>query len=148
MNGLLKIPPPAYALLTLMVCKGLDTLFPVPVDTYWPAVGAVIAAPGLGLIFWAWLHFFLNKTTPIPTGEPSALVTGGPYRFSRNPMYLGLLIILASVPFFTGSLLYFLSPLGFFLIVDCLFIPYEETRLESLFGTEFISFKLRVKKWL
>jgi len=148
MNVLIKIPPPVYALLTLVLCKGLDMLLPNPVDIYAPTLGAVIALPGLALVFWAWLHFFLNKTTPIPTGEPSTLVASGPYRFTRNPMYLGLVIILASVAFFTGSLFYFLSPVGFFMVVNRLFIPYEEARLERIFGIEFAGFTHHVKRWL
>jgi protein-S-isoprenylcysteine O-methyltransferase Ste14 len=148
MNGLIKIPPPVYALLTLALCKGVDRLLPLPVDVAAPVLGTVIALLGMALVFWAWWHFFKHKTTPIPTGEPSALVGGGPYRFTRNPMYLGLLIILASVALVTGSPFYFLSPAGFYLIVDRLFVPYEESKLERLFGIEFVNFKRDVKRWV
>ncbi len=107
-----------------------------------------LALPGLGLVFWAWLNFLRKKTTPIPTKEPSALVAEGPYRFTRNPMYLGLLPLLASVTFFTGAPVYLLSPVGFYLIIDRLFIPYEEAKLERLFGEEFKLFKSRTRRWL
>ncbi len=147
MNVLLKIPPPVYALLTLILCRDLSSVWPLPLDLSSPVLGYVMASVGLALVFWAWLHFLLNKTTPIPTGEPSALVTGGPYRFSRNPMYLGVLMMLASAVLFTGSLFYLLSPLGFFWIVDRLFIPYEESKLGQLFGTDFSRFMTLTRRW-
>jgi len=148
MNPLLHIPPPVYALLSLGVCKGLDALLPLPVDISSPELGATLALPGLALLFWAWLGFFKKKTTPIPTKEPSALVTDGPYRFTRNPMYLGFLPILASVAFFTGAPVYLLSPLVFFFVIDRLFIPHEEAKLERLFGEEFVRLKSRAGRWL
>ena len=148
MNPLLHIPPPVYALLSLGLCKGLDSLLPLPVDISSPELGAALALPGLALLFWAWLNFFKKKTTPIPTKEPSALVTDGPYCFTRNPMYLGFLPILASVAFFTGSPIYLLSPLFFFFVIDRLFIPHEEAKLERLFGEEFVRLKSKASRWL
>jgi len=148
MNPLLHIPPPVYGLLSLALCKGLDSLLPVPLDISSPELGMALALPGLALLFWAWLNFFRHKTTPIPTGEPSALVTQGPYRHTRNPMYLGLLPILASVAFFTGTPAYLLSPVGFFFIIDRLFIPYEEAKLERLFGDDYKLLKSNTKRWI
>jgi protein-S-isoprenylcysteine O-methyltransferase Ste14 len=147
MNKLLHIPPPVYALLLLGLCKALDSLVPLP-DIASPTLGAILAAPGLALLFWAWLHFLKKKTTPIPTREPSALVEDGPYRHTRNPMYLGFLPLLASVAFFTGSPAYLLSPWGFYLLIDRLFIPYEEAKLERLFGGEYAELKRKVRRWL
>lgn len=148
MNPLLRIPPPVYALLLLGLCKALENLLPLPVDISVPLLGAVLAVPGLALLFWAWLHFFRNKTTPIPTAEPSALVIEGPYRISRNPMYLGFLLVLGGVAFFAGSPLYWLAPAGFFWIIDRLFIPYEEAKLERLFGEDYTRLKQATRRWL
>lgn len=103
---------------------------------------------GLGIVIWGLAQFILIKTTPIPLGKPRDLVTIGPYRYTRNPMYLGLLLMVGSVTFFTGSLVYLLSPLGLFLIIDRLFIPYEEATLDRLFGIRFEAFKREVKRWL
>jgi protein-S-isoprenylcysteine O-methyltransferase Ste14 len=148
MNILLHIPPPIYALLSLGLCKLLDSLIPLPIDMAFPELGMFLAAVGLGLLLWAWLHFFNKKTTPIPTREPSALVLDGPYRYTRNPMYLGFLPLLTSVAFFSGSPVYLLSPLITFWVVDRLFIPYEEAKLERVFGEEYVALKLKVKRWL
>lgn len=148
MNPLLHIPPPVYALLSLGLCKGLDSLLPLPLDISAPLLGAALAAPGLGLPLWAWAHFFSKKTTPIPTREPSALVAEGPYRITRNPMYLGLLLLLASAAFFLGPPVYLLGPALFYWAIDRLFIPYEEAKLERLFGAEYAELKRKVGRWL
>ena len=148
MNKLLHIPPPVYALSLLGLCKGLDGLLPLPLDIAAPALGFLLAAAGLALPSWAALCFFRRKTTPIPTGEPSALVAEGPYRHTRNPMYLGFLPLLASVAFFTGAPVYLLAPAGFFLVADRLFIPYEEAKLERLFGADYAAFKRTAPRWL
>jgi len=148
MNKLLAIPPPVYGLISLGLCKAIDGIFDWPLDISSPAVGTLVALAGLAILVWAWLGFCRQKTTPIPTGEPSALVAEGPYRLSRNPMYIGLLILLASVAFFTGSPIYLLSPIGVFFIIDRLFIPYEEAKLERLFGEDFIALKSQVRRWL
>ena len=148
MNALLIIPPPVYAMLTLLLCLGLSSILPLPFEISSPVLAYALASAGLALILWAWLHFFLNKTTPVPTGKPSHLVVAGPYRFTRNPMYLGLLMLLVSVVFFTGTPVYLLSPLSFFWITDRLFIPYEEYKLEQIFTTEFAYFKISTRRWL
>jgi protein-S-isoprenylcysteine O-methyltransferase Ste14 len=147
MNPLLHIPPPVYALLTLGICQALAGLLPMPVDLSLPWLGMVLGGLGLALVFWAWLHFFRQKTTPIPTGEPSALVADGPYRYTRNPMYVGLLILLVSSAFFLGSPVYLLSPFGFYWIIDRLFIPYEEAKLARLFGAKYEALRLQTKRW-
>ncbi len=148
MNVFLHIPPPVYAALLLGLCKGLDDLFPLPFDISVPALGVALTGSGMALMFWAWLHFYRNKTTPIPTREPSTLVEEGPYRLTRNPMYLGLLLVLAGVVFFVGAPVYLLAPVGFLLIVDQLFIPYEEAKLERLFGPDFARWKQKIRRWL
>ncbi len=148
MNILMKIPPPVHGLLLLSLCKGLDMLLPLSMGIYSPSLSMVIAMSGLGIVIWGLAQFILIKTTPIPLGKPRDLVTIGPYRYTRNPMYLGLLLMVGSVTFFTGSLVYLLSPLGLFLIIDRLFIPYEEATLDRLFGIRFEAFKREVKRWL
>lgn len=148
MNPLLHIPPPVYALLSLGLCKLLEGLLPVLVNFSAPLLGEALTLLGLALLFWAWLHFLKKKTTPIPTREPSALVAEGPYRYTRNPMYVGLLILLVSAVFFLGSPVYLLSPWLFYWVIDRLFIPYEEAKLERLFGEEYGALKLKVGRWL
>jgi protein-S-isoprenylcysteine O-methyltransferase Ste14 len=143
----LHMPPPLYALLLLGLCWLLETLLPLPLDMSAPILAWILVGAGLGLIAWAFWHFLRLRTTPIPTGEPSALVTSGPYRYTRNPMYAGLLALLAGAVFFLGSPFYLLAAYGFFLIVQHGFIPYEEARLENRFGPAYLGLKKATPRW-
>ena len=148
MSKLVYVPPPVYALLIVGLCRGLTIWLPVPVDVSAPWLGAFLALLALILMIWAWWGFARRGTTPVPTGSPSALVATGPYRWTRNPMYLGVILALAAVPFFTGSLWDWLAPPVFWYIVNTLFIPYEEAKLGELFGDDYQAFCARVRRWL
>lgn len=147
MELLLRIPPPVYALTLLGLAAGLEQTLPLPVNLALPYLGMALALAGLGLAVSAWWPFYRFKTTPIPTGVPRALVRDGPYRHTRNPMYLGVLSVLLGVVFYLGSPYYLLSAAGFFLVVDKLFVPYEEAKLEHLFGDDYVRFKHNVGRW-
>ena len=81
-------------------------------------------------------------------GESLALMTSGPFGFSRNPMYLGMLIWLVGLAVLLGSLVAFFFPALLFLLANWLLIPVEERRMEQLFGKQFIDYRLRVRRWL
>lgn len=148
MMSLVRIPPPVYALILLASSHGLASLLPIPLDLSQPFVASVFMGLGLSVILWAWLHFWKQRTTLIPVGEPKALVAEGPYRWSRNPMYLGIVLGLIGIAFFDGSPAFLLAPAGFYLITDRVFIPYEEARLERLFGADYAELKRQVRRWL
>jgi protein-S-isoprenylcysteine O-methyltransferase Ste14 len=78
----------------------------------------------------------------------SALVTSGPFRFSRNPIYLAMLAWLLGLAVLLGSLIAFVFPVLFWLLANFLVIPLEEKRTERLFGEEFSEYKRRVRRWL
>lgn len=77
----------------------------------------------------------------------SSLVTSGPFRFSRNPIYLGMLIWLAGLAVLLGSLMAFLFPLLFFVLANYLLIPLEEKKLQDSFDERFIGYRQRVRRW-
>jgi protein-S-isoprenylcysteine O-methyltransferase Ste14 len=120
-----------------------------------PEVGAVqivaIVAGAAGgiLVLWCVLTFaFAGKGTPAPFDPPRRLVVRGPYRFSRNPMYVGAALVLAGVSlFFESSALAGYTAL--FLIVVYLFIRlYEEPTLRGTFGEEYEAYCREVGRWL
>lgn len=99
-------------------------------------------------MIWAW-KLFQEKKTPIrPTDEPSTLVADGPFRFSRNPMYLGIILMLTGVAVWVGSLPMFLAPIAFFIVLSIVFIPHEEKTLERIFGDAYRDYKSKVRRWL
>jgi len=145
---LVFIPPPVYALLLLALAQLLAVWLPLPVDLSAEWLALLLGAAGIGLLLWAWFHFRQWRTTPVPFGTPSALVLTGPYRWTRNPMYLGIVLVLVGLVFLLGSPWFLLVPAGFWQIVNRLFIPYEEARLTELFGRDYQAFTVTVRRWL
>jgi protein-S-isoprenylcysteine O-methyltransferase Ste14 len=113
-------------------------------------VAVVLASVGLTFGVAAMLSFLREKTTmnPIKPGAASSLVTGGVFRFTRNPMYLSLLLyLLAWTAYLSNWLALLLVPV-FVLYINQLQIKPEERALSALFGSEYASYKARVRRWL
>jgi protein-S-isoprenylcysteine O-methyltransferase Ste14 len=111
-------------------------------------VGLLLVAAGVGLASYAAAIFAARDTTRDPYGQPAALVTAAPFTFTRNPMYLGLTIILFGFAIFFFSPAMLLAPLVFFVVIDRLIIPREERALEQSFGTTYLDYQTRVRRWL
>jgi protein-S-isoprenylcysteine O-methyltransferase Ste14 len=91
---------------------------------------------------------FKNAGTGItPFDEATALVTGGFYRYTRNPMYVGMFLMLAGVAFLMGSIGAALPVLVFILIIRNNFVMGEERFLEASFGQQYIDYKSTVRRW-
>jgi protein-S-isoprenylcysteine O-methyltransferase Ste14 len=148
MEKILRIPPPVIALVLALFTFSLDWLIPIPFAFGVPLLGIVLMAVGMTLGALALVEFRQIKTTPLPLGEPSALVGQGPYLWTRNPMYLGLFTVLLGFAFYLGKLLLFAASVGFYVIIDRLFIPHEENKLKTLFGDAYTRYLTQVQRWL
>ena len=144
-----KILPPHVAVVSLIVVIFLHYLFPTPlISKPFNYFGILFFAAGLLILFWSF-GLFKKKETPILPGQkPTALVIEGPYRFTRNPMYLGVTTALAGAAIYLGDLLAFLAPIIFFVFVSMRFIPREEKLMEKLFGKKYLNYKKEVRRWL
>jgi protein-S-isoprenylcysteine O-methyltransferase Ste14 len=71
-----------------------------------------------------------------------------PYTLTRNPMYLGITLALLGFAIFFSSVVMMLAPIGFFVALDQLVIPNEEAAMERLFGSQYLDYKARVRRWL
>lgn len=111
-------------------------------------LGILIIALGLSLNLVSKRTVVNGKTTIIPFQEPSALVTKGLFQYSRNPMYLGMVLILFGEAITLGSISTFVFPVLFILIIKAKFIRHEETILEASFKDEFVSYKEHVRRWI
>lgn len=111
-------------------------------------LGAVVMLLGLALMTWAAMLFRKVGTSFQLQGGGSVLLTSGPFKFSRNPMYLGMLIWLIGLAVLLGSLIVFLFPILFFLLANFLIIPLEERNMEQTLGEQFTVYKRRVRRWL
>jgi len=145
----LKIPPPVLYAVPLALGLWANHLHPQPVlpSPAAPVVGAVLVA--LSLIgFVAVWAFRRAGTSPNPWRPATALVVSGPYRITRNPMYLGFTLLYLGITLWVNSL-WPLLPLPIILIlIQRLVIVKEESYLERRFGEEFRQYRARVRRWL
>ncbi len=97
---------------------------------------------------WGLLTFKRMGTTPEPNGEATTLLTSGPFRWSRNPLYLGLSILLVWFGVLLDSA--WMLPLApvLVLLLDRLVIAREEVRLRAQFGEQYVAYTRRVRRWL
>lgn len=114
------------------------------------SLGLALGALGLAMAGAGFLSFLLRKTTPNPIDVHAAseLVTNGLYRISRNPMYLGMLLLLAGLAVYLGNALSFVLCGAFVWYLNEFQIKPEEHAMENLFGAQFIAYRARVRRWI
>jgi protein-S-isoprenylcysteine O-methyltransferase Ste14 len=143
-------PPPFIFLAGLAVGFALEALLPgssVPDALAW-ILGGVLLLAGLALLF-SFERAFTQKKTPANPWRPTtAIATDGPYRFTRNPAYLGMALVYVGIALCSHAL-WVLLPLPLVLaIVDRGVIAREERYLERKFGQEYLDYKRRVRRWV
>lgn len=148
----LKVPPPLVALCVALL-MWLASLVVAPFEVPFLlriSASLVFVFVGLGLSLAGLVSFMRAKTTVNPTkpSSTSSLVSTGVYRFTRNPMYLGLLLVLLGWSTFLANVVAFLFAPLFVLYINRFQITPEERALSSLFGAEFSAYKARVRRWL
>jgi len=148
--NLLQVKPPRIALLSLLIALLLHWLTPTQATLANPfrVFGLISFLVGFGLMLWAWRLFQQHGTVICPTEIPTALVEEGPFRFSRNPMYLGIVLMLVGIALSLGTLVMFFAPTTFFLIMDRCFVLHEEKNLEAQFGERYLNYKRQVRRWI
>ena len=142
--------PPAYLLAALLLMALLHQVLPLARILFAPYryAGIVIMALGLALVLWAALLFHRARTGIVPFSPATSLVLGGPYRFTRNPMYLGMAGILLGAAILMGSLSPFAVIPAFMALIAERFIAPEEALLERAFGRGYLDYKAKVRRWL
>ena len=148
--NILNYRPPQIAVGYLFFTWGLQFLLKPKVIFSFnhQAWGMLTAGLGFSLMLWAWSLFRKNKTVLRPTEKPTHLVTAGPFEWSRNPMYLGIVMILWGAALFCGTIIMFFAPAAFFLTMNGIFIPYEEKKLQRAFKKDYLEYQGRVRRWL
>jgi protein-S-isoprenylcysteine O-methyltransferase Ste14 len=145
-----KFLPPFWMVLCLALAWLLDRYAPLWSPEL-PALGLLgrgIALLGLAMILWPVTQFFLAHTGLVPFSKATTLVTSGLYRFTRNPMYLGMTLILLGGALVFGSLGALLPLPLFVAIIQRRFILGEERFLESTFGDDYRAYRERVRRWI
>lgn len=148
----LKIPPPLLALLFAAGMWMLSTLPPLlQVPTFIRMfVAAAIAFVGVAISFAGVFSFRCAKTTvnPMKPRNASSLVTTGVYQVTRNPMYLGLLLVLIGWAVYLSSVWALVGVVAFVYYIERFQIKPEEQALDALFSAEYSAYKTQVRRWL
>jgi protein-S-isoprenylcysteine O-methyltransferase Ste14 len=137
-------------MLLLVVATALHFAFIGLVPTLPSAPALAVAAASLGLLIMlrAWWLFGKVQTAICPTARTTTLITEDVYRLTRNPMYLGIFLMLFGVAILTGGLFHHAAAFAFFTAIDHAFCPYEERKLRQEFPGEFDVYADRVRRWI
>jgi len=145
-----NIHPPVVALMFIVIAYFLGRFAPLPfaAPMILRNIGLLMTFVGFLLGMGAFLEFRRARTTLDPHGSVKQLVTSGIYRFTRNPIYLGFLLMVVGLPLNSG--LYWGVVLAPFYIVmmNRLVIEREEAYLERKFGKTYTSYTSNVRRWL
>jgi len=147
-----KIPPPVIGALVAAAMWSVSALgpqFPIATGPKYAAV-AILAVAGVAFDLLGLLAFRAFRTTvnPLKPERASAMVTSGVYRVSRNPMYVGMVLLLLAWAVNLSALLPFAGPPIFVLYITRFQIQSEERVLKGIFGEEYSAYAARVRRWL
>ena len=145
-----KLLPPVWFFLSIILMCGLHFRLPIKQLFFSPVnyLGIVAIFLGIAIVLFCAYVFRQKNTTIKPFQESSYLVKEGIFNYTRNPIYLGMIIFLIGLWLFLGSLSpVFIIPLFVGLIQEK-FIKQEEKMLEDKFGEEYQEYKLTVRRWI
>lgn len=145
-----KIMPPTYMLMAMISMVILNFLFPlaIVIQSPWNLLGIIPVALGVYLSVVAEKSFRDARTTVTPFAESSVLVTNGLYRISRNPMYLGFILILIGIAIMMRSLAPFAIIPVFLVAIEKRFVIIEERMLAEKFGMQYTDYTQKTRRWL
>ena len=145
-----KIMPPTYFIIFLVLSIVLHFVFPTKKIIFYPysQIGWLFIIFGGVLNIWTDRLFKIKKTTIKPGEKSKKLVTDGPFKISRHPIYLGMTFILFGIALLHGTLITFIFPIFFIILTEKLFIPIEEKNLEKTFGKKYLDYKKKVGRWI
>ena len=145
-----KILPPTYFTICLITAAVLHFLLPIKQFINYPYnfLGFLFFVIGGILNIWTDQLFKKHKTTVKPLEKPSTFIQTGPFKISRNPMYLGTIILLIGLGFVLGSIISFVGFILFIIAMEIAFIPQEEHSMQEQFGEEYLAYKKKVGRWI
>ena len=145
-----KIPPPIIALVMIAIIY-LSSLIIEPITfNYQTLISILVVGIGLACAIPSFQLFAKHNTTisPFTPSETSALVTDGMYRYSRNPMYLGLVLLTIATTIFFGTWVGVVIVVAFIFLLNFLQIIPEEEALHDIFGEEYVEYQKKVRRWI
>ena len=149
-SRMLRYRPPRIALTLVLVAAVLQLV----TRSLWPEIpasvhaGVILSILGFCIMLRAWWLFRAAQTAICPTAATTSLITDDIYRVTRNPMYLGIVLMLLGLAVSTGGVLFYAAAVCFVAIVDHVFCRYEELQLQQQFGASFSRYARTVRRWL
>ncbi len=148
---MIRVPPPIWMFLFLALGGIASAAYPWKQIADWQILplGIVLVVLALSPAVSAFLLFRKEGTEIRPDSEANrSLVVRGPYRFTRNPMYLGLVTLSIGIAFCVGSLPMFAVPVLVFAVANSVHIPFEEAKMRRQFGQAYENYTARVRRWI
>jgi protein-S-isoprenylcysteine O-methyltransferase Ste14 len=145
-----RVLPPIYFIAAIALTILMHFLVPLAVliPLFWRVVGLIPIIAGVALNIAADRQFKRLGTTVKPLQRSSALATDGIFRWSRNPMYLGMVFIVAGTALLEGSISPWIAVAALAIVLDRVFVVPEEKMLRETFGDAFQQYSQRVRRWL
>lgn len=141
-------PPVVTMLVVLSAWLTHSLLGPWQTIVRVPVLGGALVALGVSCMMWARI-LFTSRSTTLFVGKPSShLVCEGPFRFSRNPMYVGVVVFLVGMALWVGTWPLYMAVLVTFLLLNFFHIPREERMLRDVFGERYLIYSKEVRRWL
>lgn len=142
--------PPVYFFCAFILELGLHFIIPVTrlIPSPWHYIGVVLIIAGVSLAGAAVQQFRRAETPLKPSERPTALVTGGLFKVTRNPMYLGMFLVLLGTAVILRTLTPLAVPFAFGYAINSRFIRFEETFLREQFGEPYVRYCRTVRRWL
>jgi len=146
----MKIMPTTYFMVLLILAIVVHFALPIIkiIIFPWNIIGILLILFGIILNLWADQIFKKGNTTVKPHLMPDLLVTSGPFCISRHPMYLGMAAILLGTAVLLGSIITFIFPVIFIILMEAIFIPTEERNLGKQFGEKYKEYKNKARRWI
>jgi protein-S-isoprenylcysteine O-methyltransferase Ste14 len=148
---MLKLPPPIWGLAYVLIAAAISYIAGWPRVPGLPriALAILLIMVGTALSVTSFALFLRERTEINPTSTAKRkLVTSGPFRFTRNPMYLGFVIVTSGIAFWAGTWPMFLAPIATFATANWVHIPFEEAKMRNQFGEAFDAYARKVSRWI
>jgi protein-S-isoprenylcysteine O-methyltransferase Ste14 len=146
----IRLHPPIIYAISILTGIGLNNFWPLlmPYDLHNRSYGITLIVIALLLAAWSLYQFYKGDTDVRPDKPDSSLLTSGPYRFTRNPLYIVLTLVQLTAAIWLNNLWIALHAIPSVIVITRYAIAREERYLEALFGQQYADYKKRVRRWL
>ncbi len=147
---IIDMRPPRIAMALTLIAAAIHWIFDIWDKFNYSSLyaGGSIGIIGFALMMWSWGLFKMGGAPICLPSRSTVLITDGPYLFSRNPMYLGMILTMVGLAFCVGTMPFYFSAIAYFAIINFVFCPYEEKKLRNSFGAEYLQYANKVRRWI